>query len=79
MCGRLAESPNNAIPRDQSVDSSSFNSIPLSLEIAGVYVVRQSAHADAIGVEARVSGASNYLPGQVKQLDFVQIQEGSAS
>jgi len=32
LCDRLAESPNSATTRDQSVDSCSFNSISVSLE-----------------------------------------------
>ena len=76
---RPAESPSSATTRDQSVDSCSFNSISVSLENAGLYAVRQSAPAGAIGVEACVNGGANYLYGQVKQLDFVRIQEGPAS
>ena len=79
LCDRLAESPNSATTRVQSVDSSSFNSISVSLENAGLYAVRQSAPAGAIGVEACVNGGANYLYGQVKQLDFVRIQEGPAN
>ena len=76
---RLAESPNNATTHDQSVHSSSFNSTSVFLKSAGLYAVHQSGHAGEVGVESRVNGGANYFSGQVKQLDFEQIQECSAS
>lgn len=79
LCDRLAESPNSATTRDQSVDSSSFNNVSVSLEIAGLYALRQSARVSAIGVEAHVNAGANYFSSQVKQLDFMLIQKRSAS
>ena len=76
---RPAESPSSATTRDQSVDSSSFNNVSVSLEIAGLYALRQSARVSASGVEAHVNAGANYFSSQVKQLDFSRIQEGPAS